>query len=648
MRQAPDTAEFRIYLHPGTHPPAPDAGVSTNWDTRFYVVPYDQHVTLTTDDAGRTLRRYEVLLPQPGDTDRRGVPLSTSQADPIAYAHVGVSTADNKSHTADDPKWTVGNWGDRDGNEGRIGTPAKIFRVHREVPEAPPVPPPDSAAVYATPADYHGHSFHTYRWQPAANLKAHIFRALDDTLFKTDWKRHPRPVLDPNGNAEHLTWFPSEAAEPAWDALKRRQVADELNALSDVPRGDAVTAQAMAYYQSLSNDGLRVLAGLPGNERGFTQLTIQPLDPDDPANANRLGPDDTSSAAVDPSLRAYVDTLDGRATNRYFYRSAYVDGAHNRSHFSLATVPVYLPDVVPPNAPVVTKVAGGDRQITLRWTTAEASVVRYLVYRTKDRERTRDVRLLGDPLASLPATVLVTQGNQVNLGAGTDVITVEKVYIAAELGTNEDPITGGSATQLLATPTAPAGTVVSGLSASDGTQVVVVYRDSNSALQRTPISGRAEYWNDQGLSGLVTYYYGIVSVKQSNFDGQPWRVPSPLPQIIAAKAFDVAPPAPAQWQNAQWVKVDATGNEHPWPDTVDPFTAAIKLVWTTVTADVVTMIQRKDPEALLWHNITGWRTGAQEYLDKQVDATKGYHYRIRSRRINGQTSLSATISVPGV
>lgn len=415
MRQAPDTAEFRIYVHAGTDPPAPDAGVATNWDTRFYVVAYDKHVPDITDVNGHPLRRYEVLLPAPGDTHRSGVSLPTSQANPIAYAHVGVSAADNKAHTSDDPKWTADAWPNRTGNEGGVGPAIKIFRVHREPPGPPPVPPADSDAIYATPADYHGHSFYTYRWQPAPNLKVHIFRAMDDAVFKTDWRQRPGHMVDPNGNAEHRTWFPSEAAEPQWNALKRQQVADDINTLTTFPRDEAGTARAMAHYRSLSNDALRVLAGLPGNERAFTQLTIQPLDPGDSSNANRLGPDDAPGTVVDPSLRAYVDTLDGRGTNRYLYRAAHVDGAHNRSHFSLAAVPVYLPNIVPPRRPRLTKILGGDRQITLRWASnREPDLAEYRVYRAEHQEDARDIRLMslvhteavpaGDP-AARPAQV---------------------------------------------------------------------------------------------------------------------------------------------------------------------------------------------------------------------------------------------------
>lgn len=365
-----------------------DFTVPVSWQERFYVVPFDEHVTVTMDGAGRPLRKYELIIPVEGDAVRTGLQLATSLVVPIRYAHVGVSATDDKQHTTDDPKWATGNWGgpDRFGNEGPISAPAKIFVVRR-TPPPPPTVPPDSERVFASPADYHSRSFYTYRWTPSASLKTHIFRALDDTLFQTDWERRATDAsdLDPNQTER----FPSE-----WDAAKRAQVANELNQLNTFNH-DADKAEAMSYYRALSNDGLRGLAALPGNERAFAQLTILPLDPEDAANANRRGPDNPADFVIDPALRAYIDTLDGRSTNRYFYRAAYVDAAHNRGPLSLSSPPVWLPDVVPPRTPVVTRVAGGDREITLRWASnREPDLAEYRVYRAESEADARDLRLM--------------------------------------------------------------------------------------------------------------------------------------------------------------------------------------------------------------------------------------------------------------
>jgi hypothetical protein len=371
---------------------------------------------------GFPLRSYEVFLPEPSGTFREGLPLTPTLSEPIFYAHISVSAADDKRHRHDDPIWSEpgrGGWGgsERYGNEGSVGAPAKIFRLQRVPPDPPVPPPPDSDRVYASPADYYGRSFYTYRWQLQSGLKTHIFRALDDSVFQSDWGV-ARRTLDPNNNSDDRKWFPSESNEPRWDAVKRQQVANELNALQAL-KGTISMTEAMARYRGLSNDGLRVLAGLPENSLAFTQITIQPLDPDNPDNADKRGPDSPDNYIPNPTLRAYIDTLDGHAAeNRYFYRATYVDGAHNRSELSLSTVPIWLRDVVPPRTPVMTKVIGGDRQITLKWASnREPDLAEYRVYRADSLESARDLRLMtlvhvepvpaGDPLER-PAELMWT------------------------------------------------------------------------------------------------------------------------------------------------------------------------------------------------------------------------------------------------
>ena len=393
-RQAPDAREFRIYYHPGIGPPT-DYETTTNWQTRLRVVDFDENVTVSADAQGQPLRTYELILPAAADKFREGLPLQTSLAAPIAYAHVGVSAADDKKHTGDAPQWTTGHWGERFGNEGHVGAAVKVFRVHRVKP-VPPVPPPDSDKVFATPADYHGRSFYTYRWQPSDFLRTHIFRALDDAVFKQDLRQGARAPLDQSSPGV----FPEN--DTRWGGLLRQKVADEINLLYAFVK-NATAAQALERYRLLSNDALRVLAGLPGNEHAFTQLTIQPLDPNDPLTANRRGPDDPDSFFLNDSnnplssggLRVYLDTLDGRSNNRYFYRAAYVDGAHNRGPLGLSSPPVWLPNVVAPRTPVITKVLGGDREIILKWASnREPDLAAYRVYRAPDKTSARDVRLM--------------------------------------------------------------------------------------------------------------------------------------------------------------------------------------------------------------------------------------------------------------
>jgi hypothetical protein len=134
---------------------------------------------------------------------------------------------------------------------------------------------------------------------------------------------------------------------------------------------------------------------LPGNEIAFTQITTGALDPDDPSTFDQRGPDSPSGYAPSPGLRAYIDTLDGRSINRYFYRAAYVDSASNTSALSISSPPVWLPNVVPPRSPVFTRVLGGDRAIRISWASnREADLDRYRLYRADTKEASRDLRLM--------------------------------------------------------------------------------------------------------------------------------------------------------------------------------------------------------------------------------------------------------------
>jgi hypothetical protein len=428
-------------------------------------------------ELGVLMRRYEVFLPAPNDADRGGLALTVSQAEPIAYGRIGVTAVDDKTHTADDPA-RAGRWGNRHGNESTVGGPATVFRVHRD-PPAPPAMPPDSDAVFASPADYNSNSYYTFRWVPQANVETHVFRAMDSALFARDWLiRSTRTAL----SAAQKNVFPD-----GWSANKCNNAAGALNAIGgpgsyqglsadakevlgrlpgnegyasrgglnardwEIRRTRAAIAETDAVYfpadwgdaqkrkgaadllnaiaapgdyRNLTNDAMRVLAGLPGNETAFQQVTSATLPNLGSTTDNRLGPDNAANYPIDPTLRAYVDRLDGRSTNRYFYRAAFIDQAHNIGPLGLSSPPVHMPDVVPPRAPAFTRVLAGaatpqepgDGKITLRWNSnREPDLAAYHLYRTADETKVRDIRLMdlvqevavaaGDP-AARPAEVV--------------------------------------------------------------------------------------------------------------------------------------------------------------------------------------------------------------------------------------------------
>ncbi|HEU0138914.1 MAG TPA: hypothetical protein VFQ79_04355 [Bryobacteraceae bacterium] len=385
QRQAPDTREFRIYWHPGTDPPVGWESVAS-WQIRCDVNAYASNVTVASNGD----RSYDVLLPATAGQGPfgTGVPLNPTRANPIAYANVTVTAADDAAQADTWPG--TGALAGRTGNESRAASVSKVYRVLRE-PPPPPEPVVDSDRLYSTPADWHAQSYYTFRWRPGADVFTHVFRALDESVFAADWALQPRPDLQPGDAAR----FPDPVAEPTWNLAKRRTVCTALNALNAFPKSDAGKQQALLAYRALSHDALRVLANMPGCEKAFVQLTVKALDPADAATADRRGPDDALGYVVRPGLRAYTDKLDGRATNRYLYRAVYVDAAQNRSAMGAVGTPVRLPNVVPPRAPVLTKVTGGDRRITLSWASnREPDLLEYRVFRAETKDDAGDLRLM--------------------------------------------------------------------------------------------------------------------------------------------------------------------------------------------------------------------------------------------------------------
>jgi hypothetical protein len=520
------------------------------------------------------VRVYEVLLPLAGDPPV-DVPLAPTIQDPLLYAHVGVAAADDKT-TADNPKWASGKWGGRSGNEGGMSAPAKVYRVLR-TPPAAPQPMGGDAPVFATRANIDGESFYTFRWHKAAFLKTHIFRALFDSVAKTDWRiRTTRAALDPNALG-HADLFPAEwtlatkqaaalklnaiATKTAYGALtddeKRllaalpgnrapgelladrdwliRTTRKQLSAndaaffppswATDANRRQQVAAalngiQKIDDYQALTDDALRILAGLPGIELAFSQITIQPLGDD---NLDVRGPDDPPSYVADPTALAYRDRLPGLTSARYFYRSALVTAAHNVSPLGLAGPPVYVPNVGPPLMPVIDSVKGADREIALSWRASnETNLRERRVYRAGNEATAADIRDM-EKVAALP--------------------------IATTL------------------------------------------------------------WKDTVVVAGRTFFYRVTAV---NADG----VESVATPAVAARAYDDAHPDPPLWSPVQ----------------SDPQKLHVVLQWTSLVNDLRCLLQRRASAETAWTSLTAWlKPGVYQSRDDAREVGKQYIYRLLVR-----------------
>jgi hypothetical protein len=215
-----------------------------------------------------------------------------------------------------------------------------------------------------------------------------VFRAVDETLFQID----ARKGFSASPRAAELA---NDAVyPPEWVTARRQAAATQINALTSV-----------AGYAALGDDALRLLAGLPSNDEAFTRLTRAPLDPSDATNADRVGPnDDPTQYEPGTDRRIFVDSLDGRARNRYFYRSAWIDTAHNLGPLGMATPPVYLPPTALPQAPALVAAAGGDRSVALSINPAlDPTIDTYRIYRVETAAAAQDIRLM-DNVATVTDT----------------------------------------------------------------------------------------------------------------------------------------------------------------------------------------------------------------------------------------------------
>ncbi|MHB8270289.1 fibronectin type III domain-containing protein [Bradyrhizobium sp.] len=357
---------------------------------------------------GRPVRHYEIFLPDPSvpqvnvttEPSIQLAPafnlLTPSLKEPIRHGTIGISSADKRTEVAD-MYWPSRG---RTGNESFVSGPAPVFRVLRDPPPTPTYTW-NVTRLLATRANYRDESFFTVRWNnPGAGYHAHVFRAMDSSLFLAHWKLSgalavagaPPGISVLSGfDARKASFTAHSAAAAAAEASSSTATFEAESALAQIDYREAAR-----LYDQLDDVTLWWLAARPELADAYMQVTIKPLDLSDPANADRLGPDnDPGTFTASPAVRAYIDTLPGKSANRYFYAVMLLDSAQNRSALGGPTPPVYLPKVVPPRAPVISKVLGGDRQITIQWApNREPDLAGYRVYRANDKDSSRDLRLM--------------------------------------------------------------------------------------------------------------------------------------------------------------------------------------------------------------------------------------------------------------
>jgi len=610
---------------PPLSPPYTDFRNPANWDMSVGPVPsegpgdYEVFIRQTElgEAVGRTLvepRRHRIL------TDA-----ALLDATRTAYGQAALATA-----TA--------------GTLGAASSPASFVRVDRTKPNEPaaiPVPgadaPGDIAPLQASlPAPYEGNASYAHRWQHAEGLGYVVYRALDEALFAIDRRvRGTRSKVRANWNA-FLDQFP-----------------DPEGTLRDQAFDLFVTQANPPDYASLNpkNRLLHILASFPDVlVDAFTRLNSELIAWDDAKYADRptetAGPGE-GAYAPQANRRLYIDrSLPRLGKNAYFYRVGGVDSLGNVGPVSVSTPPIWLRDLEVPRTPILAPVTNGDRWIELRWT-AVPEATRFLVYRGRTRDDTRDLSLLGPAIVELPAVPPVVTGGEVDLGSDTGGVTAEHVYRLADLEAADDPLAGAPGSDLLAAPAPIAGGRVGGVGAPDGTPVVVVFTDAAARVQYTVLPGGHLRWVDGNRPGAVDTWYVAVAARDTQVGGEVRRLRSEPSAPAVGRAYDLSVPAVPEWQRSEWVKVGEDGVEHPYDDPVASAISAIRLAWSGPEANDEVLIERLRPGQVVWAAITGWQPGALTSRDEEVDETVSYRYRLRVRRTNGNSTLGPITEIAG-
>ncbi len=480
--------------------------------------------------------------------------------------------------------------------QSRIAAHPRVVRILRDKPEPPSLPYPDGKAYTATMPDYHNRSYFTYHWadQPHQGLQSHVFRALDETLYQTDWER------DDNGFAKI---DPAEDFPPEWktEAGLVGQVTTEIEHIHRLPRGAAskeqelAATQALAHYRGLSNNALRALAGLRGNEAAYTQITTEPYN---------------------EATNQHKDHLEGRTQGRYFYRACFVDKAHNRSRFGAASPPVLTPGAAEPQAPSFSRLEAGDREITLFWNASpDPGVDLYRIYHTSHREKARDIRLMGEPVVEIPAP------NRFELEDETEFSQLDQVYWIV-------PVNESGEELAVQAPDAISAIAKSGnkwgykiafsVNRNAGFSEYLVYRlnhaDSFAAIEKAEFVGSVSLeelsWTKAGIPPKTVNYFRIAAVDKDTNQSDT--------TLAAGMSVALSAPEPPAWKSAKWIENDNRDN-------------VIALRWETMESEGQCLLQRRSEFDSDWISLAGWMSSDTphfSYVDATVDETRYYEYRL--------------------
>jgi len=124
---------------------------------------------------------------------------------------------------------------------------------------------------------------------------------------------------------------------------------------------------------------------------------------------------------------------------------------------------------------------------------------------------------------------------------------------------------------------------------------------------------------------------------------------SELSSTVSGQAYDYGPPIEPSWERTEWVKLDATGNEHAWDDTTLSLLPAVALVFTTPQSNILALVQRQNGS---WHSVTAWQRNPIldasagiwrfTFYDRTARLNEPQRYRARLMSTAGVSLISTT------
>jgi hypothetical protein len=330
--------------------------------------------------------------------------------------------------------------------QGPAGNPATGLWRKFERPDAPTVT--TIPLTYASRPDYFGKSEFTLNWTARTDESYLVYRATDTGLLDAELVlrfRDELPNARTNGSLEAVvlaSWLADSARDGTAGIDELRTQANAFAAGAD-PSGDLAewlvaqarkTTAAVSIHSSLATIWSSVY-GKQETELAAADRTTYLM--------NLAARDDLLSAwsqinAQPVSGGSYTDSFPGRASNWYFYRVRSIDRAQNRSvTLSPPIGPVALLDTTPPKAPTLIWV-GESGTIRFEWRDTVTNIVRYRIYRTQDKERAVDPRLMGDPIVDTDGYAR-TAADQVPQGSiwYYQIVSTHKVEYEKDSATRE-------------------------------------------------------------------------------------------------------------------------------------------------------------------------------------------------------------------